>query len=673
MSNPVPVSPRGSKKMHGARWLLLIALCAVSMTSLALSSIDKPLAQRWLHWPIHVLASDLAFVDSVDSDQLITHPRSVSERFRNAVAMLSRRYAPAPELHQPSAPAVDGHGTVANPLPSTSNPGHAPSTSSSQPATLVTLRPDLSYVDLGSPAYTRFKAWVDQAVAGNPGYEFSASEAAMMYALTSQQKYCTLAVKMVEKQVSDAESRIAGGSAPEVARDSYLYSGDMISDLAATYKTCDSLLTSAQRQRWSAYAEQTIWNIWNYNSAKWGSKTIPWSGWSINNPGNNYYYSFTEATMYWALASGNQTWMNLLRQTKFPALQDYFAKVPGGGSNEGTGYGISHMRLFSNYLLWRDDTGVDLANANPHATNSIRYWVHATVPTLDRYAPIGDQARVSNPELFDYHRRLMLEARQLAYDKDARDMASWWLNNISIKQMTLGFNYRYDLYPAGTNNTPPKELLYYGEGTGNLFSRTGWDKNAMWVSFIGGIYNQDHAHQEQGGFALFAGDWLTVTENIWTHSGIQQGTPEHNVLRFERSGSVIGQSINTTSKMTVTPGASSGEFSATADLTPAYKGNSSIGDWKRRLDFAGRKLTVTDTFSTTSGTTATFQLNVPTQPQVSGNQITAGKLRVKVLSPANPTIKLLNWSSIDSSEYRSGWRIDISGGTTGYKVELSEN
>src|SRR3546814_1127045 len=97
--------------------------------------------------------------------------------------------------------------------------------------------------------------------------------------------------------------------------------------------------------------------------------------------------------MDWALASGNSTWMNLLRNDKLPALQAYFAKLPGGGSLEGTGYGTSHMRLFSLYQTWRDATGVDLGNANSHVTDSIHYWIHATVPTLDYFAPLGDQAR----------------------------------------------------------------------------------------------------------------------------------------------------------------------------------------------------------------------------------------------------------------------------------------
>src|SRR3546814_11710363 len=103
--------------------------------------------------------------------------------------------------------------------------------------------------------------------------------------------------------------------------------------------------------------------------------------------------------MYWALASGNSTWMNLLRNDKLPALQAYFAKLPGGGSLEGTGYGTSHMRLFSLYQTCRDATGVDLGNAKSHPTDSIPYWIPATVPTHDSFAPLGHQPRLSLPPL----------------------------------------------------------------------------------------------------------------------------------------------------------------------------------------------------------------------------------------------------------------------------------
>ena len=542
---------------------------------------------------------------------------------------------------------------------------------------------DLSFVDKKSPGYARFRDWVDSAVAGQPGYAFAASDAALMHRLAGAQKYCDLAVGMVEDQVKAAEAAIASGGRPPVSGDSYLEVGQYISDLALTLDTCGQDITPEQRRRWSAYAEQAVWNVWHHVRASWGGRPHPWTGWATDNPGNNYYYSFLEATMYWGLASGSNEWLDLLRQEKLPPLKAYFASLPGGGSREGTGYGAAYMRLFPLYRLWRDATGTDLANASPHVRDSIYYWAHATVPTLDRFAPIGDQSRNSVPELFDYHRRLVLEARYLTPDPAARAVASWWLDHISVSRMTSGFNSRYDLLPAGEDGSPPEDLVYYARGTGHLFARTAWDKDAMWLAFVAGRYDESHAHQDQGSFTLFARDWLAVTENIWSHSGINQAPQVHNVVRFERADgnagqcqaprddTVVHQCAPTTSSLTVTPG-SGGNFIAVADLTPAYNGNPAVRRWQRRLEFSDRRLKVRDTFELGPGTRAVFQLNVPEQPRVNGNEVIAGGLRMRVVEPVNATISIHDWRSEGVAEFGKGWRIDVAGGSTGYEVELAE-
>jgi hypothetical protein len=540
----------------------------------------------------------------------------------------------------------------------------------------------LDDIDRDSPAFDRFRRWVDSAVAGQPGYAFSAYDAAYLHRLTGQKKYCDLAVRMVENEVAAAETAIAAGEAPEIAGDSYLEVGPRIAALSLTFDTCKAQLDDAQRKRWSDFAEQAVWNVWHHLRAHWGARPRPWSGWSTDNPGNNYYYSFVEATLYWALASGSDDWMRVLNEEKIPPLIDYFATLPGGGSLEGTGYGASHMRLFALYRLWRDATGEDIANASPHASDSIAYWVHATVPTLDRFAPIGDQSRVSVPELYDYHRRLVLEARTLSQDPQAQALASWWLHRIAIDRMSNGFNTRYDLLDAGDPKAPaPTTLHHHARGTGHLFARSGWDKDATWLAFVAGPYNESHAHQEQGGFTLFAGDWLTVPENIWTHSGIQQGTEVHNVLRFERalpiSGQcqapaddrVVHQCQPTVSTLTVTPGAD-GALTAEADLTAAYGRNSPVKRWTRRLDFAGRRLRVEDRFAVDADTRAVFQLQLPVAPEIDGNTATAGRLRIRVLEPADARLEIHDWPRVDADEFRSGQRLDISGGTGTYVVEL---
>jgi hypothetical protein len=266
----------------------------------------------------------------------------------------------------------------------------------------------------------------------------------------------------------------------------------------------------------------------------------------------------------------------------------------------------------------------------------------------------------------------MLEARNLTNDATARENASWWLHSISDQGMQSSFNYRHNLLSAGDAGMPPAALTYYATGTGQLFSRTGWDTHAMWLNFSAGPYVQSHAHQDQGAFTLFANDWLAVTENIWTHSGIQQGTDTNNVLRFENGGAIVPQHEGTTSTMTVTPG-SGGAVHAVADLTPAYAGDPAVASWQRTIDFAGHKLTVSDAFALGSGTSAIFQVDTPVQPVISGKTAQAGDLLIRVLAPANATLSTLDWTTqSDANEtYNSGWRLDVAGGTSGYVVELS--
>lgn len=475
----------------------------------------------------------------------------------------------------------------------------------------------------------------------------------------------------MERQVAEAEAAIAQGNRPEISGDSYLHVGEMLRDLALTYDWCAVATTPQQRSRWAAYAEQAVWNVWHPGQAQWGGHPHPWSGWSIDNPANNYYYSFVEATMVWALASDNANWMQLLRTDKPPALEHHVATLAGGGSQEGTGYGLSHRSLFALYRLWRDATAEDLGEANPHRTDSIAWWIHATVPTLDRVAPIGDQSRVSEPVLYDYHRHLMLEAHRMTADATARANASWWLHAVSQARMESGFNFRHDLLPAGDAGAPPAALVHHAPGTGQLFARTGWDDDATWLQFSAGPYVESHAHQDQGSFTLFRRDWLAVTENIWTHSGIQQGTEVHNLVRFERDGAIVPQRPGTVSTMTVVPG-TGGAVHVDADLTPAYRGNPAVRDWQRTLDFAGRTLVVRDRFTLGANTRAVFQLNVPQRPTIAGNIAQAGTLRLRVLHPANAMLSALDWTTRSGPEetYRSGWRIDVAGSGDGYVVEL---
>lgn len=231
------------------------------------------------------------------------------------------------------------------------------------------LNVDLSYIDTQSATWKKFEATAPA----------NAVDAVILARVTGKPEYCTTAIARADKQVSDAEALMSRSPVvkPAISGDSYLQAGPMIADIALTYAYCP--ITEDQKARWSAYANQTIFNIWNYAQASWNGAPFPWSGWSINNPANNYYYSFIQATALWGFA-GNEEWIKFLRDNKVPQIVAYFtANGSGGGSREGTWYGVRHNRLFDFYKLWQDNTGENLADRNTHAKDSIDYWIHATL------------------------------------------------------------------------------------------------------------------------------------------------------------------------------------------------------------------------------------------------------------------------------------------------------
>lgn len=531
---------------------------------------------------------------------------------------------------------------------------------------------DLSYVDTNSPAWAAFATWVEQAIVGPPGYGFSATDAATYARVTGSSAACTLAAGLVRAEYQAAQVSIGQGVRPAIAGDSYLEVGPRVRDIALTVDWCPAALSAGERALWLDFAHQAVWNVWNHEDAEWNGQSFPWSGWSVNDPGNNYHFSFLTATAYWVFAADDTTeFRPFLANTKLPAVVAFFQNLSGGGSREGTAYGLAQANLFELLRLWRDETGEDLAAGLPHVADSIDYWIHATVPTFAYTAAIGDQARVSMPELYDYHRRIVLEARMLTADPGRRARASWWLGKIPIVAMSSTFNRRFDLFPAGAGGSPPSSRSYHATGVGHFFARSRFAEDALWLAIVAGPYDQSHAHRDQGSFSLFRGDWLAVTENVHTHSGIQQGSEVHNVVRFEGPGGVVPQRESVSSFAVVDNGE---RILADADLSPAFANeDDGVTSWTRSFDFDpfGGSLVVWDLATVDPGVTAHWQVNVPTEPTIEPDgSILAGALRIVPITPASPAISIHEWSTTDPTEFLDGWRVTLSGGTGEYLVEL---
>lgn len=506
-----------------------------------------------------------------------------------------------------------------------------------------------------SPAYLSFIANIQDPL-----------DYAYAYRITQNPTYATQACDLIDAELAAHALALANEEEPDISLNGYFQVGKKLTELAAVYAWCNP--SPEQRAAWSEYADQVVYNIWNHTTAAWGETPAPWSGEGNAAPGTSRYFSLCLGAGAWALASSNVVQLAFLENDKLDALRNYLITINGGGSLEGTGYGEYFMYLFELYQFWKDSEQPELGNANEHLAETMRFFIHATMPTLDTYCPIGDMPRQPFPALFDYHRNLMLKARYVTIDTVAQSEASWWLNNISVTSMSVTGQYKYDLLPAGDNiSVPPEPLVYRSEGPGCLFSRTSWSTNAVHVHFLAGAYQDTHAHQAQGSFSFFKDTFLTVTANIWSTSGTQQSVLSNNVLRFERADtSVIPQNFGE-AVMSSTIGSTEAMNAQT--LLADIMADATVVKWDRDMHFEDGIFTIDDDVETNSGTTATFQVCVPNEPTVTGNACTMGDLEVIVFYPPTPTFDLVEMSDVDP-DFVSGWRIDIGGSTDGYNVQF---
>jgi len=540
-------------------------------------------------------------------------------------------------------------------------------------------------LNANTPAASRFKSTVDSYVSGTDVWGFGAWNAALMGQLTGQSKYCTKAIAVVQQQVSDAEAAIAAGNAPVVANDSYLDIGDMVGDLALTYDWCYSQVTSTQRSHWIAYANQAVSNVWNYKTAKWGSKSFPWSGWATDDPSDNYYYSFLRATMLLGLATNGensqaQTWLTTFRQTKILDELDptFTADLAGGASREGTGYGVAMRRLFELYTFWKDTTGENMATYVSHTRYSMLAMMHQILPTFDKVAPTGDQSRDSTATLFDYHRDYLLQLMHIFSTDTLAGRAKSLLAASSVKQMSSSFMVGYDFINDPTNITAMSvsslNTAYRAKGIGELYMRSDWGKTATWVNLIAGPYTQSHAHQDQGSIMVYKGGWLAYDAVIDSHSGLTQDTTAHSLVRIDSGSTPIKQVASTISKLNSLVQTKQFVY-ASSDLTPAYNGNGSIQMVQRDILYLlPNTIVVYDRVNTSSTTTQTWQLASPVKPTTGSGTATftnAGHtLKVQRLSPS-ATASVYSYAS--DSDYGGGYRYDekVAGGNNRYLHVLS--
>ncbi|MBK8743142.1 MAG: hypothetical protein IPM02_28410 [Betaproteobacteria bacterium] len=241
----------------------------------------------------------------------------------------------------------------------------------------------------GNNAMKRFKTIVDGQVGGTNYYGYEAWYSAFMGVVVGGSPgaaYCDHAIQMTRAFLTSEAAVITNGGKPLAAADSYLEIGALVGSVALVYDWCYGRLTAADKLNFGNYADVFTDNVWNQNTNHWGAGTAAnnynWSGtlrapgssWSVDNPFNNYYYSFLRATMLWGLVSKGEPGRSMadgfLQRFRFAKLQNqlvpaFIAQLAGGGSREGTGYGTSLRTLYGLYFLWEKTTGERIADLSP--------------------------------------------------------------------------------------------------------------------------------------------------------------------------------------------------------------------------------------------------------------------------------------------------------------------
>jgi len=530
---------------------------------------------------------------------------------------------------------------------------------------------------LNTPAGGRFQSMVNAQMGGEKVYSFEGQFAAYLYRVTGDAKYGKYAVSFVDGEVAEDEQKIAKGEKPSAEFDSYLVVGSRVTDIMLTYDWCFDLLSPSQKKRWLAYADQAVWNVWNPEDAVWAGKRRKWTGWAIDNPNNNYYSSFLEATMVLGLAARGELpradkWVKDFREKHIgDELGPTFDRdLTGGGSREGTGYGNEMRRLFRLYDWWESSTGENLTNLTSHTKASLFYAIHTLLPTLDRVAPIGDQARESTAVLFDSHRDYVQTLTYLFRRDPLAGFGQWYLTHSSVKQMDRPYMVFYDLLYQQNDvaERPFSELYpaYYASGAGHLFARSSWQEDATWLGFLVGPLTESHAHRDLGSFMIFKNEWLASDAVIESSSGLRKEEGAHNLVELTQGGKTVSMQNNMSAKLMALEDNPDFLYAAD-DVTPMYVDRGGVSLVQRELVFIKPDtFVVFDRVNAKSPIAKTWHLNTPYKPAAKGNAVSIqGKkssLGVTVLLPHGAKPTTVASPSVDP-DYKGGYRVDVPGGS----------
>jgi parallel beta-helix repeat protein len=115
---------------------------------------------------------------------------------------------------------------------------------------------------------------------------------ALAYVVNGDVAQANKAISLMDARVQtidDSEDR---------GQSNFLRIANTMRGVGLVYDWCYDLLTETQKQNYRAYMNQLLDELWN----PFNNPTHEWNGWAVEDPGNNFYYSFLAGTCYAGLA-----------------------------------------------------------------------------------------------------------------------------------------------------------------------------------------------------------------------------------------------------------------------------------------------------------------------------------------------------------------------------------
>ncbi len=451
--------------------------------------------------------------------------------------------------------------------------------------------------------------------------------------------------------------------------DSYLYAGDKMSELALVADWWGDHLTAQERADLSLVCEQCLFNIWNHSQAKWNGKSYPWSGWSARNggnPWNNYFYrAHWKATLHWAIYTQSPKWLAKIKEL-VPIIKQKYAKLVGGGSLEGTGYGTAYWQLFQDIWVMKQALGIDLTE-DCRVAEHIEYFVQATTPDYKSVTPIGD----TPPAVIkDTTRAIIIWGCMLCPNSPQAAKGRYWLKK-TIRRTRPEFCWQTCYDVSGPEAALAPNSSYFASGVGHLFARS--DDGAL-VSMQAGEYLESHDHRDQGEVQIYLnGAWRFVSANVFSHSGILQSSAVHNCVVFrDAKGKVIEPRYGNPNPPVMKIADAGKILTVSVDLKPAFSNAKDILTYTRKVtwDRNAKRLKIADEFTTNNGVTGNWSGTFRDQPEgQTGGSYVAGPLKITTsVRPLAP----VDWKTEAKPRVydRDCWRLEMRGQDR-YSIEIA--